>query len=216
MRRCRDRVLVLDKTVAGDHSVRRCRGGVLVLDKAVAGGDAVKRCRGGVLIVTWANKNAARRVGNKAFSQVGAAGRAVRQSGGGGLDKAGAEGKAVKRSGGGGQGNDGGHELPSNLGWIRGVHTVSVAAIVAEIVFGVWERGDGPGAAGGRWCDPTQANARGERLECSETAGLDEAGSGSVVMSCTVDVGVCMKGEEEVPRRSPGSSSVNPESGVVW
>ena len=41
-------------------------------------------------------------------------------------------------------------------------------------------------------------------------------GSGSVVMSCRAEVGISMKGEEEVPRKSPGSSSMDPESGIVW
>ena len=40
--------------------------------------------------------------------------------------------------------------------------------------------------------------------------------SGSVVMSCMADVEICMRGEKEVPRRSPGSSLVDTESGVVW
>ena len=41
-------------------------------------------------------------------------------------------------------------------------------------------------------------------------------GNGSVLMSCRADVGSCMRGEEEVPRRSLSSRSVNPESGIVW
>ena len=41
-------------------------------------------------------------------------------------------------------------------------------------------------------------------------------GSGSVVMSSRADIGICMRGEEEVPRRSPGSRSVGPEIGIVW
>ena len=38
--------------------------------------------------------------------------------------------------------------------------------------------------------------------------------SGSVVISCKTDNGICMRGEEELPRKSPGSRSVNPESGI--
>ena len=41
-------------------------------------------------------------------------------------------------------------------------------------------------------------------------------GSGSVVVSCRAEVEICMRGEEEVPRRSPGSSLVDPEGGIVW
>ena len=46
----------------------------------------------------------------------------------------------------------------------------------------------------GRWYEPTQANARGERFDCSETAGLLEVdaagvGAGEAVGSGAVEVG---------------------------
>ena len=41
-------------------------------------------------------------------------------------------------------------------------------------------------------------------------------GRGCVLMSCSVDVGIGMRGEKLVPRRSPGSMSVDPEGGIVW
>ena len=59
------------------------------------------------------------------------------------------------------RGGDVGHEWPSNLGGIRGVHTRSVAAVVAEIVAGAGKREDRVETAGGRWDELTQANARG-------------------------------------------------------
>ena len=74
---------------------------------------------------------------------MGAEGKAVRRSGGGGLNKAGAEGKTERRSGGGVWGSDSGHEWPSKLGSMRGVHTWSVATVVAEIVVCAGERGMG-------------------------------------------------------------------------
>ena len=57
-----------------------------------------------------------------------------------------------------------------------------MAAELAEIV------------VGGRWDEPTQANARSERLDCSETVGLDEVDVDGVrvvemVGSGAVDVG---------------------------
>ena len=90
-----------------------------------------------------------------------------------------------------------------------------MAAVIAKIVVGAGERGDRVEAAEGRH-EPPQANARGERLNCGETAGLDEVGSGSVVMYCRAHVGIFTRGEEGVPRRSPGSKSMDPESGIVW
>ena len=63
---------------------------------------------------------------------------------------------------------------------------------------------------------PKPMHSRGERLDCGETAGLDDVGSGSVVMSSRAHVGICLKGQEGVPRRSPGSRSVDHESGIVW
>ena len=73
-----------------------------------------------------------------------------------------------------------------------------MAAVVTKIVVGAGERGDGLEAAGGRWDEPTQANARGDRLDCGETAGLDEAGSGSVVMPCRAHVGMFTRGPKKV------------------
>ena len=35
-------------------------------------------------------------------------------------------------------------------------------------------------------------------------------------MSCKTDIGTCMRENEEVPRRSPGSRSVDPNSGGFW
>ena len=69
-----------------------------------------------------------------------------------------------------------------------------MGAEFAEIVVGAGERGDGVGVAGGGWDEPTQANARGERLDCSETAGLDEEDAdgvrvGEAVGSGAVEVG---------------------------
>ena len=69
-----------------------------------------------------------------------------------------------------------------------------MAAVVAEIVVGAGERGDGIETAGGRWDEPTQANGRGERLDCGETAGLDEVdadgvGADEAVGSSAVEVG---------------------------
>ena len=43
-----------------------------------------------------------------------------------------------------------------------------------------------------------------------------EVKKGSVVKSRRADVGICIMGKKEVPRRSPGSRSVNLASGVVW
>ena len=91
-----------------------------------------------------------------------------------------------------------------------------MAVVVAEIVVGEGERGNGVEAAGGRWDKPIQANARGERLDYGETADLDEVGSGSLVLSCRAHAIICMRGEEGVPRRSPGSRSADPESRIVW
>ena len=103
-----------------------------------------------------------------------------------------------------------------------------MAAEFPEIVVGAGEWEDGVKAAGGRWDEPTQANARGERLDCSETAGLNEVdaagvGAGEVFGSGAVEVGnrlraddgICMRGEEEAPTRLPSSRSVDPESGIV-
>ena len=59
------------------------------------------------------------------------------------------------------------------------------------------------------------SNARGNRLDYGKTAGLDEAGSGSVVMFCRAHVGIIVRGEERVPRRSPGSRSVDPGRRIV-
>ena len=69
-----------------------------------------------------------------------------------------------------------------------------MAAIVSEIVVYAGEQGGGVGAAGGRWDEPTQANARGERLDCSETVGLgevdaDRVGGDAAVGSGAVEVG---------------------------
>ena len=89
-----------------------------------------------------------------------------------------------------------------------------MAAVVTDIVVGAGERGDGLEAVWGRWDDPTQANSRGDRLDCGETTGLDEAGSSFVVMSCRAHIGTFMRGEG-VLGRSPGSMSVDPESGIV-
>ena len=69
-----------------------------------------------------------------------------------------------------------------------------MAAVVAEIVVGAGGRGDWVETARGGWDEPTQANARGERLDCGETAGLDEVdadgvGAGEAVGSGAVEVG---------------------------
>ena len=48
------------------------------------------------MIVTWTNENAARRVGGKARSKMGAEGKVVRRSGGRGLNKMRAKGKDVR------------------------------------------------------------------------------------------------------------------------
>ena len=69
-----------------------------------------------------------------------------------------------------------------------------MSAVVAEIVVGAGQRGAGVETAGGRWDEPTQANARGERLDDGKTAGLDEVdadgvGAGEAVGSCAVKVG---------------------------
>ena len=90
-----------------------------------------------------------------------------------------------------------------------------MAAVVTGFVVGAGERGVGLEADEGRLHEPNQANARGDRLDCGKTADLDEAGSGSVVMSCRAHVGIFMRGEEGVSKRSPGSRSVNPKSGIV-
>ena len=68
-----------------------------------------------------------------------------------------------------------------------------MAAVVTEIVVGAGGRGDGLEADGGRWDEPTQANDRGKRLDCSETAGLnkvdaDSVGVGKAFGSGTVEV----------------------------
>ena len=69
-----------------------------------------------------------------------------------------------------------------------------MAAVVAEIVVGAGERGEEVETAGGRWDERTQHNARGERLDGGETAGMDEVdadgvGAGEVIGSCAVEVG---------------------------
>ena len=69
-----------------------------------------------------------------------------------------------------------------------------MAVVVAEIVGGRGERGKGVKPAGGRWDEPTQANARGERFDGGETAGLDDVdagcvGAGEAVAFCAVEVG---------------------------
>ena len=69
-----------------------------------------------------------------------------------------------------------------------------MAAVVNEIVVGAGERGDGLEAVVGRWDKPPQANARDEKLDCSETVGLDKVdadgvGAGEAVGPGTVEVG---------------------------
>ena len=79
-----------------------------------------------------------------------------------------------------------------------------MAAVVAEIVVCAGESGNGVEAAGSRWDEPAQDNARGERLDCSETEGLNEVGADGVradevVGSGAVEVGGRLwKAEEEV------------------
>ena len=91
-----------------------------------------------------------------------------------------------------------------------------VAAVVAEINVGAGEVGHRAETAEVRWDEPTQANAWGTRFDGGETAGLNEVGIGSVEMSCRAHVGIIMRREEGVPRSSPGSRSVDPDSGNVW
>ena len=91
-----------------------------------------------------------------------------------------------------------------------------MAAVFTGIIGGAGELGDRAGVAGGRWDEPTQANVWGTLFDGGETAGLDEVGIGSVEMFCRAHVGIIMRGEEGVPRRSPGSRSVDPDSGNVW
>ena len=79
-----------------------------------------------------------------------------------------------------------------------------MAAVVADIVFCAGESGNGVKAAGSRWDEPAQDKARGERLDCSETEGLNEVGADGVradevVGSGAVEVGGRLwKAEEEV------------------
>ena len=85
------------------------------------------------------------------LSKVETEGKAVRPSGGGVLDEAGADEKALKRSVGAVRGSDSGHEWPSKVGLIRGVHTRSVSVVVTEIVIDAGKQGYGVESAEGRW-----------------------------------------------------------------
>ena len=69
-----------------------------------------------------------------------------------------------------------------------------MAAVVAEIVVGAGERGDGVEAARDRWDEPSQAYARSKRLDYIETPSLDEVnadrvGDGEAVGSGAVEIG---------------------------
>ena len=73
-----------------------------------------------------------------------------------------------------------------------------MAAEVAEIVVALVRMGSNLLEAGGT--SPPKPV-----LDFTETAGLNEVGSGSVVMSWRAHVEIAMTGEDGVPSRSPGS-----------
>ena len=62
----------------------------------------------------------------------------------------------------------------------RVVHARSVAAEAAEVLVGERERWYGVEGAGRRRDEPTQANARGRKLDRSDTTGMDEVDANGV------------------------------------
>ena len=114
--------------------------------------------------------------------------------GGVGLNKAESEGEIVRLYSGGVWGSDGGDKRCSKLGNNRGVHTQCTAAVVAETFVYARQGGDGDRTTGCRRNEPTQAVARGKRLDCSEATCLDDVdaeaiGAVEAVGSGAVEVG---------------------------